>query len=64
MYEGTNPVVLIVGNVVDGVRLVGPFVDFEEATTWGETFGDHEWNAVELASPEDSEHLVSQFEEA
>ena len=35
--------VVLVGNVFDGVTVVGPFLSVEDATLWADTNTDQEW---------------------
>jgi hypothetical protein len=45
--------VVIVGNLVDGFRFVGPFADFDDASVYSDRFesGSADWIAV-LEAPE------------
>lgn len=47
-----DPVVLIVGSVVDGVSVVGPFTDIEEASAYAEREGERDWSVARLWLPE------------
>ena len=42
--------VVVVGNVFDGVRLVGPFLSWDDAAHWAEVNADREWWVTGLYS--------------
>ena len=42
--------VVIVGNVFDGINIVGPFLSLEDAMDWGEREADQEWWASSITS--------------
>jgi len=42
--------VVIVGNVFDGINIVGPFLSLEDAMDWGERESDQEWWASSITS--------------
>lgn len=47
-----SPTVLAVGNPIDGLHLIGPFGDSEDAYTYTERTALEEWWAVTLTAPE------------
>jgi hypothetical protein len=60
-------VVVLTGNVVDGIEVVGPFVGneldvWEEAARWAEEYAE-EWNLVKVEAPQDFETIQSSFSE-
>lgn len=42
--------VVIVGNVFDGINIVGPFLSLEDAMDWGERNSAQEWWASSITS--------------
>ena len=58
-----NPVIVILGNIVDGVNHIGPFDEWEDATNWAEAFSNGvQFVVTELSPPEDNESNVSEWE--
>lgn len=55
--EPKNPAVVLVGNPIDGLAIVGPFYSLGSAIDWAGENCDAQWNAVSVQS-------VSQFEES
>ena len=55
----TNPIevpalddlhVVVVGNVFDGIDLIGPFLSFDDAEAWADQNAPHEWWVTRLTS--------------
>lgn len=48
-----EPCILVIGNLADGFRFIGPFADFDEASEYSNRFGNgsQDWIAT-LESPE------------
>ena len=42
--------VVIVGNVFDGINIVGPFLSFDDAELWADQNSPHEWWVTSLTS--------------
>lgn len=53
--EPKNPAVVLVGNPIDGLIIVGPFPTLGHAIDWADENCDAQWNAVSVQS-------VAQFE--
>ena len=47
-----EPHVVILGNVIDGIRIFGPFKTREDACQWGEYAGEGDWYIANLQKPE------------
>jgi len=48
-----KPCVLVIGNLNEGFRFIGPFDDFDEAAEYSQKFGQDAWDWVAtLESPE------------
>lgn len=43
--------VVVIGNVFDGLDLIGPFDEMDEAQDYGDASRHDEWTAVELVAP-------------
>ena len=49
-----QPIVIISGNIIDGVGIIGPFHDPSRATEWAAIhLKDEDWVTVNLLDPED-----------
>ena len=44
--------ILVIGNIVDGIEFIGPFTDGEDASEWAENNLKVEWVIGVLNSPE------------
>ncbi len=45
--------ILLIGNVIDGLNIVGPFPDNEDAVIWAEgNVKNEEWITTKLHNPE------------
>lgn len=58
--------VVIAGDVVDGIDIIGPFDDPDEASTWGADFSMGDWHVVKVLTPSEVEdgtevHLTEPF---
>ena len=48
-----KPCVLVIGNLNEGFRFIGPFADFDEAAEYSQKFGQDAWDWIAtLESPE------------
>lgn len=43
--------VVIVGNIFDGMKVVGPFVNIDEAINWGDRNGEMDWYTARITPP-------------
>jgi hypothetical protein len=43
--------VVMVGNIFDGFRTVGPFINVEEAIQWGDQFAETDWYTSRIMMP-------------
>ena len=43
--------VVMVGNIFDGMKVVGPFVNIEEAIVWGDCNGEMDWYTARIELP-------------
>lgn len=46
--------VVVHGNVFDGIRIVGPFLSWDDAAQWAELNADREWWVTGIHSADDS----------
>lgn len=58
-----KPLIVIMGNPVDGFTFTGPFTDTDDATDWVDTYGDDWWTAP-LDTPREDDHFPQTEEEA
>ena len=47
-----NTYVIVVGNPIDGINLIGPFTDVDEPNEYAERHVRDEWWVVEVRQPE------------
>jgi hypothetical protein len=51
--EMNDPCVLVIGNLAEGFRFIGPFADFDEASEYSLQFGNGSWDWIAtIESPE------------
>lgn len=43
--------VVIVGNIFDGMNVVGPFLNIDEAIEWGDRNGEMDWYTARITPP-------------
>jgi hypothetical protein len=43
--------VVLVGNIFDGMKVVGPFLNIEEAMDWGDRNGEMDWYTARMDLP-------------
>lgn len=43
--------VVLVGNIFDGMKVVGPFLNIDEATEWGDRNGEMDWYTARINLP-------------
>lgn len=55
--------VVVYGDVMNGIDILGPFCDFEEAIYYAEeNIKDESWWTTELKNPNKKEYLSTDFE--
>jgi len=45
--------IVLVGNLTDGFKAVGPFVNWAAAQEWAESRPDYDWVLIDLESSDD-----------